>query len=743
MLEEKFQHYPESAEDRRMYLPVIRFLSRRVPALIKFSLYIGMTYLVLIAGVEPCQGQGCDYWVRKGNCSGAAPKCNTYYTCYSGDSSCSNCQDSDARNYCWGLGCSFSGWSSCGCYVAPNPDTLTVSGSVSCVASGGGGWCRGGATLTLTATDSQSHAVNILGTIGVGSFNCGTSNPCYQGLPEGQGSITYHATCTGGQITPTYTDSWKLDLTPPTVNYGLTGGVLGVGGWYLSGPVTMNCTGSDGLSGLQGITYGQQTANGDGVHALSCTASDVAGNTADAYAAVSIDGTAPSISAAVSGGTPGNGGWYLSGPVSMVCTASDATSGVSAVTYGAMTATATGTTNLNCTAYDNAGNSSSYSTNVSIDNIAPGGTFAYDGSYCSGGWYNTPVRVSLQASDGQSGPAGSSLQINGNEWPSNQKVGEGVYMVTGTVWDVAGNSASVSDVLRVDITPPVSAWSVEDGVWVGGKVQLEGSSTDLTSGISKVEISLDGGQTWMEIGKDEVWTFEWDTLDPDATVPDGEYELLARAKDNACNQEHTGRVTVRVDNTPPDLTLKDSVNLMGRNTTVIATDAGSGVDHGAATISGNGIEPRRIPFSAGETQIAWDGMTGDGKKAPFGIYDIVVEVWDVVGNYSTTKGTWVRPAPVKATDVPPENNININPDNPSGPAENRNEGVKAAVGGAVVGLPFWSLVLPIGALGVWLAASNAALAGDRRWSELRGIRDTVGRYRDQKKTNFPQGEEEE
>jgi hypothetical protein len=262
---------------------------------------------------------------------------------------------------------------------------------------------------------------------------------------------------------------------------------------------------------------------------------------------------------------------------------------------------------------------------------------------------------------------------------------------------------------------------------------------DWTSGIALAEISLDGGKTWISVGSSSSWSYEWDTL----AVTDGAYELLARAKDNACNQEHTGYVTIKVDNTPPDLSLENSLVVLGNSSAFIADDAGSGVAKAKVTISGNGINPRVLEFSSsgGKQGLDWDGRDGNGAVAPFGMYDVMVEVWDKVGNYSTTSGTWVRPKPedsapiVQPTAMPPVVDENIAPidDTPV---------VIDTATARPNALPFWSLVLPLGALGVWLAGSSIAFGRDRRWSELRGIRETITRYRDQNKINFPQEGEE-
>jgi hypothetical protein len=579
--------------------------------------------------------------------------------------------------------------------------------------------------------------VTISGTINGAGFSCaGTGGAtCSQPLSDGASiPITYSGSCSGGGTAGPYSDSYSQDSIAPTVTTSLSGGVLGPGTWYLSGPVMLTCNVLDALSGFGSVSYGTQTTGtADGTYPLSCTGYDAAGNSASASVTVGIDGTPPVITPTVSGGTLGAGGWYLNGPVSLSCAANDATSGVANVVYGTMTATDPGTTVLDCTAYDNAGNSSYYSIPITIDNIGPEASFTFSGGYCTGGWYNTPVHAYIVVNDLLSGGGHGIFQVDGEEWDSSREIKDGIHSITGTGWDLAGNAVHISETLQVDTYAPMSSFITESGSWVAGSVTLEGQSIDWTSGIKVVEISFDSGRTWIPIGGSSAWSYEWNTLNPETPVPDGSYTILARALDNACNQEHTGVITINVDNTPPNLELQDTINLMGRTTTVIATDAGSGVDHGTVTITGNGIEPVVIPFTS-STEVSWDGRGGDGKAAPFGLYEILVEVWDRVGNHSSAKGTWLRPAPVEptATSVPPVAMIVV-PDNkvPDGEAKDNGN-----VSLPPLAIPFWLLLLPTAALAVWITASGLALGNDRRWREIRGIRNAVGIYRIQKQTNI-------
>jgi hypothetical protein len=315
--------------------------------------------------------------------------------------------------------------------------------------------------------------------------------------------------------------------------------------------------------------------------------------------------------------------------------------------------------------------------------------------------------------------------------------------LTGTIRDAAGNSATVYGSLQVDTAPPTTVWTVEDGMWIGGKAVLEGKSSDIWSGVSKVEISLDGGLTWIQAGKKSAWSLEWNTLDENHPLLDGPKPILARAKDNACNLEDPVRITVNIDNTAPDLALRDSLILMGSTTAFSARDAGSGVASVKATISGNGIVPRVLDFppSEGSVEFEWDGRDGGMEVAPFGVYEVLIETWDGVGNYSSAKGSWVRPFPKSAPDPVAPVNVPIGGDPgeigadspPARPVESA---------GLPMLLPFWALILPLCALGAWLAASVAAVSRDRRWSGLRGLGETVAWYKDRMNT-FTQEEGED
>jgi hypothetical protein len=555
-------------------------------------------------------------------------------------------------------------------------------------------------------------------------------------LPEGQGDIAFTGTCTGGQ-SASGSISYKFDNTPPIVNCSVSGGTPGLNGYYRAGPVSIGCTGTDSLSGVASIGYGPQTANSDGPATLRCTVSDVAGNTASAAQGVTIDGTPPAITGTIAG--EGGGGWYR-GTALLNCAASDAVSGVSGVAYGNRTASENGATPVSCSASDNAGNTANYSTAIQIDNTLPALEIRTEGNICNT-FYNSPVNVSLEASDTYSGLEEASFSVNdGPGGLTTDRLGDGDYSIHAVARDVAGNTTEAESRFSVDATPPVSSWNDGIGEWVGGTVTLRGTSVDEIAGIRTVYVSFDDGIAWEAIGAASDWMVDWDTT----SVTDGPYTILARADDLACNEEHTAVLDLKVDNTPPDLILEDATVMLGQTTAIQTTDAGSGLDHARVTITGAGMVPRVIEYVPPDDleRLEWDSRDGDGNPVSAGVYTVLVEAWDKVGNYSRTGGRWV------GRDTPPNAIISdgsggwIHADGSAIPEEEQppppgSRTMKLPF----TGIPFWGIFLPLGGIGSWLVTSMAAFSRDRRWEEWRGLRFALQQYRSQKKVNFEGGDE--
>jgi hypothetical protein len=633
--------------------PAVRFLARHAPGVIKTALYLGLTYVALFVGVSECQGQsGCwgNYWEH-------AWLCNNGSKDYCTGSPQSDCQSRCAGYVpCKGIGVKQDLTGGCIYIPLSCPDSLSASASVNC-SMGGGGWCRAPASLYMSATDSAGHAVSFTGSIGGAGFSCG--NPCTQNIPEGQGTYSWTATCSGGLTVSEGPIAYKVDGTPPVLVASLSGGAPGLRGWYVGGTVTLNCSASDSLSGLASLNYGNQSASSQGTTTLSCTATDVAGNSADASYSVGIDSGTPMLDTVYSG-TRGHSGWYIS-----------------------------------------------------------------------------PVDVRVSASDGVSGIYSTGMRVDGGAWVSAATLTDGEHYIEARAEDNAGNVSTGTGYVKVDTLAPATAWSIDSGSWVRGKVTLKGVSSDAGSGIASVYLSFDG-EEWKRIGGDAEWTYEWDTTQ----FPDGSYEILARADDAAGNEEHTASLTLKVDNTAPvvDMTKEWTAPAAGE---AGGSDALSGIGRARVTISRAGMVPWTRDYPYVPASIDWDNTDGTGGNAGYGDFDVALEVWDVAGNHAVTHGTihhiWPTPMPQPTT----LGMIGVTAAEKEKGKKTGTVGQKEEAASLPRALPFWSLVLPLGALGVWLAASNAALAGDRRWSELHGIRRAVARYRDQNRINFSQGDEDD
>ena len=289
---------------------------------------------------------------------------------------------------------------------------------------GSAGWYTSDVEVTWTVSDATS---DVAGTTG-----CGPTT-----LDEDSAGTTYTCTATdrAGNDTSETVDV-KRDATAPDVSFTRVG-LEGDNGWY-RGPVVVDWTVSDGFSGL-GPVVGcvDRTVTVDGRHAFPCTATDAAGNVAEASADVDLDATAPSITPTSTGPTKGTA-WFT-GDVDVTWAVVDPTSGVASSSAGCDKVTlaedSTGTT-YTCSATDTAGNTDSVSTTVKRDATAPVLTLTggpvHQATYHFG---DVPAPATCVASDPTSGLIGPCAVTAGAT-----AVGTGTQVATAT--DNAGNVAT-------------------------------------------------------------------------------------------------------------------------------------------------------------------------------------------------------------------------------------------------------------------------------------------------------------
>lgn len=211
-----------------------------------------------------------------------------------------------------------------------------------CSLPGNSGWCRGIQTAGFTASDATSGVVGSC-TAGPGAA-CSFTQPAVtdgSAVTIASGPVTDGA----GNTNPGSTAGpFQIDAIPPAISpiSGFTPD--GQQDWFTGEPAVGTVSATDDISGvasidctddLNGLTVtgsgGSRTlaVAGDGVHHLSCTATDVAGNTSPPVTlTVKIDATPPTTTSTLSPASPnGRNGWYVT-PPQVAVSATDAESGV-------------------------------------------------------------------------------------------------------------------------------------------------------------------------------------------------------------------------------------------------------------------------------------------------------------------------------------------------------------------------------------------------------------------------------
>jgi hypothetical protein len=255
--------------------------------------------------------------------------------------------------------------------------------------------------------------------------------------------MTFTCTAISGGGTNSNSTTIKRDATPPTANLAVTSGTPGSNGWYVSN-VTVSTSGTDTISGPVSCTADQTlTADTSGqAFAGSCT--NLAGlTTSAATLTVKRDATPPTASLAVTGGTLGNGGWYVS-DVTLTTSGADTVSGPVACTPSqTLTMDTSGQVFAgSCTNLAGLSTSASPLT-VKLDKSAP--TIAIT-SPTSGAEYslNQAVTASYTCTDTLSGiaAAGCTGSVSSGTNLDTASVGTKTFAVTAV--DAAGNTATQS-----------------------------------------------------------------------------------------------------------------------------------------------------------------------------------------------------------------------------------------------------------------------------------------------------------
>ncbi|MBF8191298.1 ThuA domain-containing protein [Nonomuraea sp. K274] len=166
------------------------------------------------------------------------------------------------------------------------------------------------------------------------------------------------------------------------------------------------------------------------------------------------------------------------------------------------------------------------------------------------GWYSTgPVEVTLTATDGGSGVAATEYRLDEGAWTIYTEPvlvsGDGSRKLEYRSRDGAGNVEEPgSRTLKIDTLAPQTTADFaapNDEGWNDGDVPVVLTAQDATSGVTRVEYSLDQGEWKAYAGE------------PVVVTGDRSHELRYRARDAAGTTEQEKAAVLKIDGTRPTL----------------------------------------------------------------------------------------------------------------------------------------------------------------------------------------------
>jgi hypothetical protein len=288
----------------------------------------------------------------------------------------------------------------------------------------------------------------------------------------------------------------NIDLTAPVIVPSLSPPANSFG-WNNSN-VTVSFACSDALSGVATCAAPVSFAAEGAGQVASGAAIDRAGNSASASATVNIDKTPPAIMAAISPAPDARGIVTLpsTGAATVTFTCADTGSGIASCPSPIQVNVLGANQTFSGTAADKAGNTAVASITFSVE-AAPLAVSASSAPAANAnGWNNTAVTVSYQCTGG----------VPPIQCPASQTVStEGASQsVSATAIDAAGQTASATAVLKIDLTPPAISASVSPNPAANGVVNATSATvtftcSDALSGVltcpSPVTVTTTGLQT--------------------------------------------------------------------------------------------------------------------------------------------------------------------------------------------------------------------------------------------------------
>ncbi len=308
--------------------------------------------------------------------------------------------------------------------------------------------------------------------------------------------------------------------------------------------------------------------------------------------------TTPPVTMALVSGTMGFIGWYVSAVTITLSTSDENGSGVDYTRFrvdgGAWTTynspfavSGNGPHFIDYYSVDLVGNTEvEKRANVKIDTAGPGTAADLSGTMGAGGWYVTPVSVSLIATDADSGVSWTRYRIDGGGWQYGNLCLfdlDDVHVIEFESQDVAGNMGAPDSVeIRVDQETPATVISVTGTLgnngWYTSDVGLSFSAFDDTSGIGWTAYRLDSGAWQLYTGFFMI-------------LADGAHTIEYYSEDVSGNREIVANTTISIDHDAPILQIIQTDGTVFNTASVTITwsalDIVSGLDRIETSLDGS------------------------------------------------------------------------------------------------------------------------------------------------------------
>ncbi|WP_240668478.1 Ig-like domain-containing protein, partial [Piscinibacter defluvii] len=499
-----------------------------------------------------------------------------------------------------------------------NDATPTITGTTNLPA---------GAAVSLVVTDANGVQQTVLATVQPGgTYSVDVPSP----LAEGNYSVVASATDAAGNAASA-NDVGAIDLTAPSVTVDApaltndsTPTITGTTNLPAGSTVSLVVTDANGvqqtvLATVQpGGTYSVDvpSALAEGSYSVVATATDAAGNSANANDAGAIDLTAPSISvdapALTNDATPtitGTTNLPAGATVSLVVTDANG------VQQTVLATVAEGNYSVVATATDAAGNSANANDAGAIDLTAPSITvdapaLTNDSTPTITGTTNLPAgsTVSLVVTDanGVQQTVLATVQPGGTysvDVPT--PLAEGNYSVVATGIDAAGNAASANDTGAIDLTAP--SITVDAPALTNDATPTITGTTNLPAGstVSLVVTDANGVQQTVLATVQPGGTYSVDVSSP---LAEGNFSVVATATDaagNSANANDTGAIDLTAPSITVDApaltndatpTITGTTNLpAGSTVSLVVTDANGVQQSVLATVQPGGTYSVDVP----------------------------------------------------------------------------------------------------------------------------------------------------